>query len=41
MKWKFGNMDQISFNFIQGFFESLKPRNKETLKPRNRETKNP
>ena len=30
MKWKSGNMDQISFKSINGCFESLKPRNSET-----------
>ena len=41
MKWKLGNMDQISFKNIEGFFESVEPRNQDTLKPRNQETKNP
>ena len=45
MKWKFGNMEQISSKSIKDFFESLRLRNheiwnQETKKPRNQETKN-
>ena len=48
MKWKFGNIDKISFESMKDFriFETKKPSNSETKKPinqqpRNSETKKP
>ena len=43
MQWNIGNMDKISFNNMNGFLESLKPRNQEIKKQEttNQETTKP